>query len=113
MTEETRPETYDAPMLDIGGDIGALIIYTDPDLDNAEIEISPTAELTARTHNQVHPRRAPAGLTYSAVFPTVPAGDYTLWRDATTTETTVTIHGGHITEYHWRGPRPTPHHHHH
>lgn len=91
----------DTLVLDIGRDIGALIIHTPPELDDAEIEISPVTDPHARTHNQVHPRRSPTGIRYSAVFPAVQAGDYTLWRDATTTHGRISIRGGTVTEYHW------------
>jgi hypothetical protein len=88
-------------VLDIGGDIGALLIHTPAALDDAEIEISPAADPAARTHNQVHPRRVPDGLSYSAVFPSVPAGEYLVWRDQVAVHGTVSVHGGEVAEYHW------------
>jgi hypothetical protein len=115
MTEHSPHARQSAVVLDIGGDVGALILYTTAEDDDAEIEISPgTDPATPRSHNQVHPRRAPAGTVYSAVYPTLRAGDYTIWRDESTRETTVTIHGGQITEHHLSTPldsRPTHHHH--
>ena len=38
---------------------------------------------------------------YGAVYPALPAGEYTVWRDATTPAGTVTIRGAHITEFTW------------
>jgi hypothetical protein len=102
IVSHTHSEPQTGTMLDIGGDIGALAIHTPADYDNAEIEISPGTDPTAtRSHNQVHPRRCPAGVLYSAVFPSVHEGDHTIWRDAETPEATITIHGGEVTEYHW------------
>jgi hypothetical protein len=91
----------DSLVLDIGGDIGALVIHADAELAEAEIEISPAGRTGAkRTHNVVHARRSRLGVHYSAVFPDVPAGEYVIWRDATTPDTTVTVRGGEVTEHH-------------
>ena len=93
----------DSLVLDIGGHIGALVIHADAELAEIEIEISPAGQPDAkRTHNVVHARRNRGGVRYSAVFPDVPAGDYVIWRDATTRDTTVTVHGGQVTEHHRR-----------
>jgi hypothetical protein len=43
---------------------------------------------------------------YAAVYPDLTAGDYTIWRDATTALGVVTIEGGHVTSCHWAGPLP-------
>ena len=91
----------DSLVLDIGGDIGALVIHTGPELDHAEIELSPVGFDHQRFHNQVHPRRLPDGVRHNAVFPRVHAGDYTVWRDHSTIHGTVHIAGGHVTEYTW------------
>jgi hypothetical protein len=105
--EDTVPETEqrttarDTLVLDIGGDIGALTIHTGPDRDETEIEISPVGADPAahRTHNVVHVRQVGARTFHAAVFPSVPAGEYTVWRDADTAAGAVTIHGGQVTEY--------------
>ena len=90
----------DSLVLDIGGDIGALVIHADAALAETEIEISPAGRPdTKRTHNVVHARHNRNGIRYSAVFPDVPAGDYVIWRDATTQDTTVTVRGGQVTEF--------------
>lgn len=105
MTEQSSHAKQSAVLLDIGGDVGALVLYTGAEDDEAEIEISPGTDPTApRSHNQVHPRRAPAGTVYSAVYPTLASGEYTIWRDSHTPEATVTIHGGHVTEHHLSAP---------
>ena len=89
-------------VLDIGADIGALIIHADPDLSEVEIEISPGHDpATPRTHNVVHARHGRQGTAHSAVFPSVPAGDYTIWRPGGGPKARITVHGGQITEHHW------------
>lgn len=40
-------------VLEIGGDLGALIVYTDPTLLHTEIEISPAEEDERRSHKDV------------------------------------------------------------
>ena len=92
----------DSLVLDIGADIGALIIHTGPDLGEVEIEISPGRDPRApRSHNVSHARQGWHGTAHTAVFPSVPAGDYTIWHPAGDAKAHVTIHGGRITEHHW------------
>ena len=92
----------DSLVLDIGADIGALIIHAGPDLSEIEIEISAGPDpATPRSHNVVHARRGRHGTAYSAVFPSVLAGDYTIWRPNGGPKANVTVHGGQITEHHW------------
>ncbi len=108
MTERSAHARQSAVVLDIGGDIGALVVYTGAEDDAAEIDISSGTDPTApRSHNQVHPRRAPAGTIYSAVYPSLAAGEYTLWRDEHAPEATVMIRGGQVTEYHLSTPLGT------
>jgi hypothetical protein len=87
-------------VLDIGAGTGALILHTPAGLDGREIEIS-LADAAARTHSQVRQRKMSGAIRYAAVYPALPAGEYTLWRDATTPGGTVTITGGQITSCHW------------
>jgi hypothetical protein len=88
-------------VLDIGGDIGALVIHTGPELDSAEIELSPVGDDHQRFHNQVHARHLPEGVRHNAVFPRVHAGEYTIWRDHSTAHGTVHVEGGRVAEYTW------------
>ena len=111
MTEQSAHAAQSAVVLDIGGDVGALVLYTGAEDDAAEIDISPGTDPAApRSHNQVHPRRAPSGTVYSAVYPALAAGEYTLWRDTHTPEATITIRGGQITEHRLTAPLGTRHH---
>ena len=70
-------------MLDLGPGVGALVLQTGADLHGAEIEISPTGRDDERSHKQVHERPVAGRPLYGAVFAQLPAGDYTLWLDAT------------------------------
>jgi hypothetical protein len=96
---EEAPKNLDDLILDIGQDIGALIIRASIDRDQAEVEISPVGGEQPRTHNIVRRREAPSGAVYAAVFPSVPVGDYVVWRDAATPAGTVTVLGGRVTSF--------------
>jgi hypothetical protein len=90
----------DSLVLDIGGDIGALVITTGPELAEEEIEISPGVDpTTRREHNVVHPRRdRDVVKAYSAVFPSVPAGEYTIWNLDGSPYKVITVQGGQVTQ---------------
>jgi hypothetical protein len=91
----------DSLVLDIGGDVGALVIHAGPELAEWEIEISPAADPDAkREHNVVHARTDRYRTAYTAVFPSVPAGDYTVWRLDGLPDTVITVRGGEVTEHH-------------
>ena len=109
------PETVPGPsrsgsvVLNVGAGIGALVLHTRAELDGQEIEISLQGVPAARrTHSQVRERRAGGAVQYAAVYPGLVAGDYVIWRDATTPAGVVTINGGQVTTCHW--PERPPHH---
>jgi hypothetical protein len=95
--DETRlPASFDGSVVvDIGGDVGALVIYTANALAGSEIEITPVGG-GPHTHTAVRERQLKNGITHAAVFPRLPAGDYLLPGRGP-----VTVEGGSITEVHW------------
>ncbi len=86
-------------VLELGPGVGALILYTPPGLDGEEIEISRDGE--RRTHSRVRPRPAPAGTSYAAVYPRLPAGQYTIWRDQDLPAGEITITGSQVSSFRW------------
>lgn len=114
-------------MLDIGGDIGALIIMTDASMHRAEIEISPASEgaedvfqrdhgpaahehshgghvhthRPGTTHVAVRERRGPGGVRYAAIYPGLREGDYTVWAQDGTPAETVHVTGGEVVQLDW------------
>jgi hypothetical protein len=111
MTEAVlAPSTAGSVVLDIGAGVGALVLRTPPDLDGVEIEISLNGSAAAaRLHSRVRERRTGAGVWFAAVYPGLPAGRYTIWRDARAPVAAATITSGHVTLQHWparpaRGP---------
>jgi len=102
------PSTVGSVVLDIGGDCGALVIATGPEWHGREIEISARdSDPTVRTHVAVRARQVGDGVRYTAVFPTLPAGAYVLWRDATEPAGAVVVAAATVTEVDW-GPPPPP-----
>jgi hypothetical protein len=94
-------------ILDIGGDVGALIVYTKEELLGREVEVSRKSNAARRTHTDVLERRVQGRLVYAAVFAELPAGDYTLWKN-NQPDDEVTIAGGGIAEVDWRNLALTP-----
>jgi hypothetical protein len=92
------PSPAASVVLQLGGDIGALIIEAGPDRLGAEIEISP-ASGGARTHSQVRERLVEPHPRYDAVYPDLAAGRYLIWRDTDSAAAEVEIRGGEITWY--------------
>jgi len=112
------PSEPGSVVLDIGPGTGALVLYAPPDLDRAEIEISPAGDPRApRTHSAVRRRltSARAGadddapptasaaehVSYAAVYPALAVGSYTIWRDTGTPAGRATITDGQVTTWHW------------
>ncbi|MET9272038.1 hypothetical protein [Kribbella sp. NPDC003557] len=113
-------------LLDIGGDIGALVVRMPAELDGQEIELRPAGHTTvagshhghghghgdghgdghghgALPHVAVVPRPSPAGeVVHSAVFFEVPQGRYELYvRPAGPVRLTADVVGGAVTEADW------------
>jgi hypothetical protein len=88
-------------VLDIGQDIGALIVYAGSALNGREIEISPKTNAAMRTHAVVWERLVAGRREWAAVFPSLTDGVHSLWRDVLTDQD-VTIVGGRVTEVDWR-----------
>ena len=103
-------EVSQGVLLDIGGDMGALVIYATEALLGREVEVSPAGAATQRVHAVVHQRCADARQIFAAVFPALAQDGYLL-RDGERTLGRVEITGGQVTEVAWpaRGsPAMTP-----
>jgi hypothetical protein len=106
MSEQSQlgPSDNASVMLDIGGNIGALIITTTESMLLAEIEVSHNEAdpLAHRPHVAVRERRGPDGSQYAAIYPGLPAGDYTVWGLDGQPADTISIVGGEIAQLDWR-----------
>ncbi|HLM85683.1 MAG TPA: hypothetical protein VK272_05790 [Solirubrobacteraceae bacterium] len=100
-SERRHPEQV---VLDIGGDVGALIVHTDASMIGIEVEISATGEDHRRTHKEVLEREIDGRSAPTLVFDGVRAGTYTLWMDDVACERDVVVTGGAVSELHWARP---------
>jgi|HubBroStandDraft_1064217.scaffolds.fasta_scaffold83202_3 hypothetical protein len=96
------PSTVGSVVLDVGGDVGALVVPALAEQCGQEIELVPEVDSVPLTHTEVRERRLPGGTVYAAVFPGVSAGDYRL-RTAEGLEAPVTIAGGEVATAPWPG----------
>ncbi len=101
-SEAHRPHP-EPVVLDIGGELGALVIYTNRQLLHAEIEISPHDDDWSRSHKDVLERVVDGASVYVAVFDRLPEGTYTIWRDDRPLTRRATIAAGAVTELDWTG----------
>ena len=95
------PTTEGTVMADIGGDRGALVLITPPDLVGLEIEISPAGS-TVRSHVYVRERRMGPERMFAAFYPSLPAGDHVIYGVDAEPASTVTIVGGEVATVDWR-----------
>ena len=87
--------------LEIGGNLGALIVHTGLDMHGVEVEISPDRDDGKRRHKQVLERSMRGRPAFTAVFDRLPAGTYALWIDGDARARGVAVGGGSITELDW------------
>jgi hypothetical protein len=129
MTTAENPYAGQGPvLLDVGGDVGALLVTMPASLEGAEIEIRSSHPDSHRpdshrpdshrpeshqhslddggsshvTHVAVLPRPTPAGLVHCVVFPSLLQGLYELYeRPSGPVRLQVTIKGGQVTQTSW------------
>src|SRR5262249_29781934 len=89
-------------VLDIGDDVGALVLYTPPEFRGREIEVSPVGDDAERVHTEVLERVVNGSTLLAAVYPRLRAGDYRIWIDQPGLRDRFTITGGAVTEADWR-----------
>ena len=98
--DRVHPESV---VLDIGREMGALIICTKAELRGREIEVSPLGSDARRVHVEVLERRVNGRQVFAAVFPQLRAGGYEIWRkNVPSPSGTATIVGGEVTTVDWR-----------
>ena len=79
MNEPHLPPSWGGSVvLDIGGDVGALMLRTPPSMDGDEIDLTPDDEDLPHTHSAVRERRLGSDVSYAAVYPSLRAGTYTV-----------------------------------
>jgi hypothetical protein len=109
--ERPLPPSFDGGVvLDIGGDVGALVLHAPPVLVGAEIDLVAVGHGAPRTHSAVRERLAEPGARFAAVYPALSAGAYVV----AGTGQLVTVVGGRVTEADLAAatdhPADSPHH---
>jgi len=95
VSEEPMGPSWDGGVvLDIGADVGALVLYTSASMLGREIELIPDHSDVARTHSAVRARELPHGRSFAAVYPHVTSGNY----GVEGSHQRVVITGGRVTE---------------
>lgn len=92
-------------VLDIGDQVGALIIHADAEMHGVEVEISPAGDDDRRSHKEVLERKASGRPAFTAVFDGLQAGAYTLWIEGMPRARDVAIRGGAIAQLDWASDR--------
>jgi hypothetical protein len=84
-------------VLDIGGEVGAVLVFTGSALSGREIELF---DIDGRPvmHTEVHDRTVPSGTVHAGLFPAVPAGSYLLVTEPGAARFSVVVRGGQVTE---------------
>jgi len=94
--EQWRPHSPpgEVPILDIGGDVGALIVYLPQLTATGELDVQPTGEPEGRFHTGVHERSS----AWVAIFPEMAEGPYELLDDHGAVLAEVVVTGGEVRE---------------
>ncbi|MCU1659816.1 MAG: hypothetical protein JWO57_4472 [Pseudonocardiales bacterium] len=105
MSEAANAHAGQGPvLLDIGGDVGALVVTARPAMVGREIEIRPVDRPAPDhlAHVAVVARPTPHGLRHTAVFAELDEGDYELYDRADgALAVRVTVRGGHVCQAQW------------
>ncbi len=73
------PASWDGSVvLDIGGNIGALVVEVTADWLGREPDLTPVGGTAAIMHTEVRERHVDGEVRYAAVYASVPAGEYTV-----------------------------------
>jgi hypothetical protein len=90
-----------AAVLDIGHDVGALVLYAPEALLGHEVEVESDGELATRVHTIVRERQIDGRRLFPAVFPALRAGRYRICPQGWGVGGMVTINGGVVAEVDW------------
>lgn len=111
MTEENPWAGQGSVLLDIGGDVGALVVVMPASMTGAEVEArrvaEPAHQPVRHPHVAVVDRAVGGEVIPSLVFPSLLAGRYDLVRKGSSApEATAVVVGGEVTSMQWPGVTP-------
>jgi len=93
---EPRVAPGPASVLDIGGEVGAMVVHLPASPRSGELEACPRDEPEARFHTGVHHRSIGDESAWVAVFPEVAEGSYHLLDDDGLPMASVSVTGGKV-----------------
>ena len=96
-----EPSFQGTVVLNVGDNIGAIVIHTPSRLHGHEIEVSPVTDTGHRTHAAVRARYVRGGASFAVVIDSLPEGRYTVWQDPVTPLAEVDIPGGGVADFTW------------
>lgn len=88
------------PVLDVGGEVGALVVHLAAMPAGGELEAQPAGDGSRRFHTGVHLRQVGGRTGRVALFPALAQGRYELLDDTRRPLATVEVAGGRVTELH-------------
>jgi len=94
---ESHPPPGPASLLDIGGDVGAVVVQLPADPPTGELTACRRGDPAAHFHTGVHRREVGDSAAWVAVFPDVTEGDYSLLNDDGVEHTPFSVAGGRVT----------------
>ncbi|MBF6557095.1 MAG: hypothetical protein IVW52_13185 [Acidimicrobiales bacterium] len=97
--DDLSSDSPESLVLDIGDDIGALILYADESCLGREIDVTPVGHPHShQIHTMIRRRRSVDSEFIAGVYPELRQGTYTVWGLDEGALAEVTIGGGRITE---------------
>jgi hypothetical protein len=102
--EQSPGPSEGAVFIDVGDGVGAAVIYTEPDLEGAELEIRRASEAWRGVHTAVRERRFGGMVRSAAVFGSLSEGNWELRvRDSADPQPAlaVSVRGGSVVEASW------------
>ncbi len=99
-TDEGPGGAPESLVLDIGGQVGALILYADEECLGCEIDVTPVGRPRSHhVHTMIRRRCAVDKAFVAGVYPELPAGSYTVWGTDGEPLGQVDIAGGRVAEF--------------
>lgn len=85
-------------LLDIGGDVGAVVVYSSSRPPSGELQMQPAGTPSGRFHTGVHRHVLTGGPVFVALFPQVVEGTYDVLDERGSPCARVVVRGGAVTE---------------
>ena len=86
------------PVLDIGGEVGALVVYLADHTRTGELFACPSSDPDHQFHTGVHSRDIDGVATWVAIFPEIRQGTYCLLDDDGAPMASFAIRGGEVAQ---------------